>query len=363
MDKSALAKLRKLRDDLTKEYGTAVTRQDTVKPKYEAVSTGSVTLDVATCIGGYPMGRITVVWGPEGCGKTTMAIQGMKNAQRQYPDRLVGYIDMEQTFDWSWAEAHGLLLGEDRILHVYPENSEDVSDQIKKMLNTGLFSMIVVDSIGGMESKVAFEKKADESNMGKNAQIITRMSKNVAVHARKHDTAVIFISQVRADFKSHQGFDTFAGPKGMKHANSMVIKFSRTGTPALTTKIGDDIVPVGIEFKAKVDRSKVGPGGRSGTFVIVNQDTEKWGPVGLDTADEAVSIIDMLGLANKRGSWYDLHDGTSHNGRAAVKEHLRANPHLIEEVRQKALDSKAGDVIPEVEVEFSHTPPADEVDA
>jgi RecA/RadA recombinase len=81
MDKKALVALTKLRDNMTKAYGA-----------------------VATVIGGYPMGRITVVWGPEGCGKTTMAIHGMAEAQKAHPDKLVGYIDMEQTFDWTWAE-------------------------------------------------------------------------------------------------------------------------------------------------------------------------------------------------------------------------------------------------------------------
>jgi recombination protein RecA len=188
--------------------------------------------------------------------------------------------------------------------------------------------------------------------MGKNAQIITRMSKNVAVLARKNNVAVILISQVRADFKSVQGFDTFAGPKGMKHANSMVIKFSRTGTPALTIKEGSDTIPVGIEFKGKVDRSKCGPGGRSGTFVVLNQDTEKWGPVGLDSADETVAVIDLFGLATKRGSWYDLPDGSSHNGREALKVYLRDNPELIQTFRKEALATKAHEVTPDVEVEF-----------
>lgn len=358
MNKKNLAELAKLRDDMTKTYGNAVTRQESVKFTYECISTGSISLDVATVVGGLPLGRMVVYWGQEGCGKTTACIHAMKEAQLAYPDRVVGYIDMEQTFDWTWARNNGLDIHQDRLLHVYPDNSEDVSDQIKKMVSTGLFSLIVVDSIGGMESKKAFEKDADESNMGKNAQIITRMMKACAVQARKQQTAMIFVSQVRADFKSHTGFDTFAGPKSVRHSNSMVIKFSRTGTPMLTIKVGQDTVPVGKEFKAKVDRSKVGPEGRSGTFLIINQETEKYGPVGLDYTDEMVAMIDLLDLVPRRGSWYDLDNGDEVNGREKLKVYLRDHPEVVSHYRTKALATKASEVIPEetVEFAFAHSP-------
>lgn len=352
MDKQALAGLKKLRENMTKTWGDAVTRREKVITEWETIPTGSATLDVATGIGGWPVGRISLAWGQEGVGKTTMCLQAMTQAQKKYPNKLVGYIDMEQTFSFPWAESHGVDTSDERLLHVFPENSEDVSDQIKMMITSGLFSLIIVDSIGGMESKKAFEKTAEESNMGKNAQIITRMTKQLAVSARKYNVAVILISQVRADFKSHTGFDTFAGPKGMKHGTTMNVKFSRTATPPLTIKEGNDVVAVGIEIKGKVERNKLATAGKTGTFVIINTPTEKYGPVGLDTADEIRALIDLHGLLPKRGSWYDLPDGDAVNGKDALKAWLRDNPEQMEVYRQKAIDTQAHTVVSEEVVEF-----------
>lgn len=352
MNKTALAKLNALRADMTKTYGNAVTRNDNITRKYECVSTGSISLDVATVVGGLPLGRIAVYWGQEGQGKTTACIAAMVAAQKQFPDRIPGYIDMEQTFDFGWAESHGLKTDEENFLHVYPDNSEDVADQIKKMLLTGLFSIIIVDSIGGMESQKAFDKDAEQSNMGKNAQIITRMSKQVAVEARKNRTAIVFVSQVRADFASHAGFDTFAGPKSIRHSNSMVIKFSRTATPMLKVKVGGDDVTVGKEFKAKVERSKVGTEGRTGTFMVITQQTEKYGPIRIDSTDEMVSVVDLLGLIPKNGSRYLMDDDTKINGRDALKEHFRKTPADVVKYRQLAIDAMSAEVVAEEETEF-----------
>lgn len=343
--------LRTLRDQMTKTYGDGqVTRRDSVKA-YEVISTGSLALDLATRVGGWVRGRTHEIIGVEGVGKTTIAITSMAQAQAQYPKLATGYIDMEQTFDWDWAESNGLNTTDERFLHVFPDDTEDVSDMLRQMTQTGLFSLIVVDSIGGMESKQAFEKDAEDVVMGKNAQAITRMVKHVATLARQHNVAILFVNQYRANL-SGMGGDISAGPKALRYNTTMKVEMRRTGTPTLKIGSGDNEEEVGREVKAKVSRSKVAAQGKSAEFWIVNQPSDKYGPIGIDQADEAVMIGDTANIFGRRGSWYDLSDGTSHNGRNAVKMHLRENPILMQQILSEALAKVSDEVIDEVETTF-----------
>lgn len=342
MDKKALAGIEALRGKIAKQYGTALTRQETEPPKYEVISTGSLALDYATVVGGYVRGRIHLLWGPEGCLKTTQAIRAMAEAQKAFPDMAVAYIDMEQTFDFDWARLHGLDTSEHRFIHVFPENSEDVADLMKMQCQSGVVSMVVVDSVGGMVTKKATEKDADESDMGKNAQIVTRMCQITAVEARKNKVVVLIISQVRAII-SATGGETYAAPKALRHATSMVIKF-RKSDKAIMHKVEGEEIPVGQQFAAKIERSKVAAGGRTGFLTVYNVATEKYGPVGIDITDEAwtVGSKPSVGAIQQRGAWYDLPDGTKHNGQDAAKKHLASHPEVLRQVWDKALESVRG---------------------
>jgi recombination protein RecA len=347
------ASLKSLREQMTKTYGEGrVTRRDSVK-KYEVISTGSLSLDHAMRVGGWVRGRTHEIIGVEGVGKTTVTITSMAEAQRTYPDEVVGYIDMEQTFDFDWAAANGLDTSDDRFIHVFPDDTEQVSDMLRQMCQTGLFSMLVVDSIGGMESKQAFEKGADEAVMGRNAQAITRMVKHVATLARTHNVAIVFVNQYRANL-SGMGSDISAGPKALRYNTTMKVEMRRTGEPTLKVGKGADEEEVGRQVRAKVSRSKVAAQGKSAEFWIINQPTEEYGPIGIDQADEAVVIGDIAGIFGRRGSWYDLPDGTSHNGKDAVKTHLRANPEELQRIRKLALEKVSDEVTDEVETTFEN---------
>ncbi len=345
--KTALAGITKLRDKLAKDYGTALTRQDTVSTAYEVISTGSLALDYATVVGGLVRGRIHLFWGPEGCLKTTQAIRCMVQAQQECPDLAVAYIDMEQTFDFDWAHYHGLDTREHRFIHLFPENSEDVADMLKDTCQSGAISMAVVDSVGGMVTKKASEKDADESDMGKNAQVVTRMCQIAAVAARKNKVAVIIVSQVRAII-SATGGETYAAPKALRHATSMVVKF-RKSDKAIMHKVEGEDIPVGQPFAAKIERSKVAAGGRTAFMTVYNVATDKYGPVGLDLIDEAwtVGTKPSVSAIAQRGAWYDLPDGTKHNGADAAKKYLREHPDVLTEIWNKAIESVRSFVQPE----------------
>lgn len=348
-----------LRTNMVKTYGDGqVTRRDTVRP-YEVIPTGSMSLDLALRVGGWALGRIHEIVGPEGVGKTTLVINSAAQAQQKYSDRAVGYIDMEQTFDWDWAEAQGLDTDDDRFLHVYPDNSEDVSDQAKAMIETGLFSLIIIDSIGGMESKQAFDKEAGDVVMGRNAQVITRMVKRLAAEARKHQVAVIVINQYRANISNPMGMDISAGPKALKYATTTKVELRRSGEDALKYDFKDDEGPVvvGVPIKAKVTRNKIAAAYKSGTFWIINQETPEWGAIGIDQAVEAYTIGVFTGVIEPQGGGYHWMPWTTDkkeriHGKPATLAFLRANPDKAAEVRDAAVAKMAEDVIPEHLVDF-----------
>lgn len=356
------SRLSKVRADLTKVYGDRVTRRDTmVRPTF--VSTGSLTLDYALG-GGFALKRTHEIVGPEGMGKTTQTILAMVDAQRMFPDRGVAVIDMEQSFDFEWAEKLGLDLDEDRFIHVYPDHSEDVSDQITMLLRDGAISLVVVDSVGGMESKAAFEKKAEESAMGKNSQVISRMVKRVAGLCREQNAAVIFVNQYRADIGNPRGGQKSAGPSALKYNTTTKIKMSRTGEPTKKVAITDAVskapaeLEVGRQIRVKVERNKLAPQGRVADFWFYNVATDKYGSVGIDRADEAITLGIATGAIKRLSTVsYEFPDGTTvKGGRPGVEAAIAERPELVEVIRERALASIASDVKAERTVSYDDVP-------
>jgi len=348
-----------LRERMTKKYGDGrVVRRSEVEP-YQVISTGSYELDRATIVGGLVRGRIHEIAGQEGSGKTTLTINIMREAQKAYPDLAAGYIDMEQAFDWDWAEANGLDTSDKKFFYAYPDNSEDVSDQIKEMMETGLFSVVVVDSIGGMESKVAFDKEAEERVMGNNAQVITRMCKRLAMLARKHKVAVVLINQFRANLANPMGQDITAGPKALKYSTTMRIDVRQVFEDRIMATLAGikDPQEIGVKISARVVRNKVGPKGRKGDFFLISQATEEHGPIGIDTATEALTIGIESGLIQVEGGGYHSFPWTTDKkdrvrGRDTVLSFLRENPKRSAEIRALAITAQASEVIAEVDNSF-----------
>jgi recombination protein RecA len=351
--------LEALREKMTKKYGDGrVTRREEVT-RYEVTSTGSLSLDLALRVGGWVAGRIHEVVGTEGVGKTTLCITSMREAQKKYPDKAVGYIDMEQTFDWDWAEANGLDTSDLRFMHAYPDNSEDVSDQIKEMMETGLFAMIVVDSIGGMESKQAFDKEAEEQVMGRNAQVITRMAKRLAMLSRRHRCSVLLINQFRANLSNPMAGDQSAGPRALKYATTTKVEMRRTGETPLKVRFPDydEDQVVGKQVSARVSRSKVAAEGKKGIFWIINQPSVEYGPIGIDIADEALTVGMFTGaIIAEPGGYYVMPWTTGKkdrlHGKETVLAYLREHRDKAMEVRDSAVAKMAADVKTEVETRF-----------
>lgn len=346
--------LASIRESLEKTYGDRVVAREQMKP-IEAVSTGSLTLDYALRCGGWPIGRIVEIVGIEGVGKTTLVIRSLAEQQRKFPDRAVGYIDMEQTFQADWAEANGLDLSDDRFLLIRPDDSEHVSDMLRKMARTGEFSMVAVDSIGGMESRKAMEKDAEEATVGKNAQIITRMVKECAVLCRAHAMTVVLVNQYRANIGAYNGNDVPAGPKALKYATSVQVTMHRGGTAPLKIRMNGAEEQVGIQVRAKVARSKVAASGRTAEFWLLNQPTDQYGPIGIDIADEAMALGKLAQVIEQKGAWYTLPNGERFQGSDPMLGYLREHHDVAREIRDAAVGTVAHEVEPEKELVFDST--------
>lgn len=342
----------KFRDALEKRYGNRLTPTKQ-KTGYEIISTGSLTLDLAMRTGGWVRGRTHEIVGPPQVCKTTLCILTAFEHQKA-TKKAVGWIDMEQSFDFAWAETLGLDTSEKMFTHIYPDDSEDVSDMLKIMAQSELYGLIVIDSIGGMESRKAMEKDADESAMGRNAQVITRMVKQAATLARSNNITMIYVNQLRANL-AYTGADVPSGPRALQYNTTTSIKLSRKSGADAVRKIKQDGEDdeVGRLFKAIVTRNRVAPAGRQAEFWLFNQPTTEHGPVGIDRVDEAISLGLRMGVIVQGGASYRL-PGEEKGviGRAKLIKELKKHPELITRIREAALEQIKHEIIEEEETVY-----------
>jgi recombination protein RecA len=323
---------------MEKKYGhRAVTT--TLAPR-SFIPTGSLGVDHILRTGGWPVGLICEILGPPDVGKSTLVISSMIQALKMFPERGVCYIDMEGTFDYDWATSLGLACSEEDIasgrwLHLYPENSEEASDMVRDQTGTGLYSMVVMDSVGGMESKKALDKEAEKDSVGKNAQVITRMVKHLGTLARIRNASVLLVNQPRANINAMAVSDISAGPKALQHQTGMKIQMSRGGEMPRTMVFeqGQPAEPVAVQVKAKLVRSKITAPGRVCEYWICNRHTETYGPPGIYVADECVDIGIRTGAIKQAGAWYTFPAGLRVHSRDECYAAIRKLPELVEQVR------------------------------
>jgi recombination protein RecA len=328
--------LARFRDGLEKTYGDRVAARRAEPARYDVISSGSLTLDWALRRGGLVRGQQHEIVGAPDSAKTTLVINAMAAAQRKYPRKGVGYVDMEGTFDDEWAVRNGLDIGGD-FDHLYADDSEDASDQMRKLVHSGLYSLVVLDSVGAMESRKALAKDAKDELPGRNAQVITRMCKHLGSLTRQTGTTVILVNQLRANIGG-MGGDVSAGPKEMKHATTTRIAMSggREDPVSMIFEEGQPAEIVCLQFKARVTRMKVGPPGRIAEFWVNNRDTPEYGPAGINVIDEYLSVGVRLGAIERDGAGnYTLPGQPKIKGRAAVVQLLRSQPELCEAVRKR----------------------------
>lgn len=334
--------LRLFEEKFAKSFGEGRLRRG-AGAAYDIVSTGSLKLDYALGVGGLIVGRCYESWGEPSMGKSTMNLLMAAEQQRRFDDKMIGWIDVERTFDEAWARAHGVDV--DRLFVVSPNTAEEVSDQVRALMDSGLCSYVTVDSIGALISKSEIEKDAEEATVGKVAKIVTRMIRMAAPAAADKGVTFHVINQTRANIGAYGADTTGSGGFALQHGNTAKIAYRATGETPLMTGEGKTKTIVGRTFNLTVIKNKVAPPGRAAMVTLKNTATAEYGPIGLDLAGEAFTLADTFGLIERKGAWYTLHDGSRHNGGDAVRTHLRAHPDQITRIRDEALASISHTVI------------------
>jgi recombination protein RecA len=309
------------------------------------VPTGSHYLDWALRVGGWQLGRVYEVYGPKDAGKTTLTIASMIQHSLMFPDRGVAYINMEQTFETRRARAMGLDCSKEaqaagRWIPMLPEHSEHVSDMAREVVGSGYVSIVVIDSIGAMESDKTLNKTAEKAAdaVGRNAKIITQMGKALATLARINQCTVLLVNQPRAAVGSPMGGDVSAGPKHMQHATTSKIEMRGLGGEDDLRKLTlpGDYEPqvVSSKTRIRVPRLKNALPGRIAECYVNRIGTDQYGPAGIDCADELITLALREKIVTVGGSYYTLPDGHKIQGRIAFAQHLRAHPEACELIRK-----------------------------
>lgn len=350
-------------DKFEEKFAKAMGSRPTTKKRKRApvVSTGSLNLDVATVVGGTPTGRIIESWGPEHAGKTTLAIIEACEFQKAYPNKRVAWVDMEQTFDDDWAEALGLDFS--KWWFYTPETAEDVADAVKQFVSSGLCSYVVLDSVGGMISRLEMEKDADEDTVGKVPKVVTRMVKAASPMAFANGTTVHVINQVRANIGGWGPDEDTGGGWALKHVTTQKRQIRRSGGEgsAHSVKVpGEEKpIPVGHKIAVRIQKNKQAPFGRVAELWLHNVETPQYGPVGIDQVQETFDFAKRFKLLGPKATSgrYHFEDGSEEGvevlGAPKALEYLRERPEVVSDLREKVLATLADQVTEE---------PAPEVD-
>ena len=333
-----------------KKYGSSIVRNDTLK-KVQFIPTGCTALDIAMG-GGVPVGRVSEFLGKPGSGKTGTLISMLVQAQKMFPDRAVAYVDIERTWTDEWAEALGLDLK--RLAFAKPKYAEEASDIARDWIRSGLISAIGIDSIGGMErQETLYEKSAEDNDMGKNAQVITRMAKQLATIGNDNDVATVFVNQYRADLKN-PGYDKASGPMILSYATSCSVSFRGTGGQGniYTEKRNGEDITLSYKIATRVIRSKLIAAGRGAEYWFNKEPSER-GPVGIDEIPELVGLAQMKSIITPgNGSWWFLPNGEKANGQAQLVAYVREHLDVQQTLRDALITSVGPDLIDQPEVEF-----------
>ncbi len=329
--------------EFAKDMGFDLKSNDT----YDVVSTGSLNLDYALTVGGMPTGRVIEIWGPEHAGKTTVGCLMAAEYQRKFPNKKVAWVDMEQTFDPVWAEKLGVDVK--AMWRPTVKTAEDTADATKRLVESGLCSLVVLDSVGGMIAKMELQKEADEATVGLVAKIVTRMVKQVSPMAKSNGTTVCVVNQVRAAIGSYGADETTAGGWALKHVTTIRLRVKRGSMPHTITKDGKQ-VPVGHQMSIQVQKNKLGPYGQVAMVWLHNVATDKFGPIGVDVAQETFDFCKRMKLLGTKQGYYLFPDGeTEVRGEPAAVQMLRDRDDWRDVLRGKVLASLAGKQIDESE--------------
>ena len=323
-DKEAKLKALKLTmDKLDKTYGKgAVMRMgDDAVEEVEVIPSGSLGLDVALGIGGYPRGRVIEIYGPESSGKTTLTLHAIAEAQKA--GGIAAFIDAEHAFDRFYAEKLGVNT-EDLIIS-QPDNGEQALEIADNLIRSGAIDLIVIDSVAALTPKAEIEGDMGDSKVGLHARLMSQALRKLTGTIAKTNCTCIFINQLREKIGVMFGNpETTTGGNALKFYASVRLDIRRS------TQIKDGENVIGNRTKVKIVKNKVAPPFRVAEFDILYGE-------GVSKMGEIIDLGTQYEVIQKSGSWFS-YDGTKlGQGREGVKSVLRDNPELADEIEQKII--------------------------
>ena len=289
----------------------------------EVIPSGSIALDYALGVGGYPKGRIVEIYGPESSGKTTLAIHAIAEAQKQ--GGIAAFIDAEHAFDRFYAANLGVNV--DELLISQPDNGEQALDIADQLIRSAAVDIIVIDSVAALTPKAELEGDMGDNKVGLQARLMSQALRKLTATISKTNTTCIFINQLREKIGVMFGNpETTTGGNALKFYASVRLDIRKSSS----IKDGDNVI--GNEVKVKVVKNKVAPPFRRAEFEIMYGE-------GICRVGEVVDLGVDFGILEKSGSWYSYNGSKLGQGKEATKRVVRDNPELCDEITSKIYEA------------------------
>ncbi|MBG44696.1 MAG: recombinase RecA [Aequorivita sp.] len=325
------AKLKALKltlDKLDKTYGkgTVMKMGDSAVEDVDVIPTGSLGLDVALGVGGYPRGRVIEIYGPESSGKTTLTLHAMAEAQKK--GGIAAFIDAEHAFDRIYAEKLGVDI--ENLIISQPDNGEQALEIADNLIRSGAIDIVIIDSVAALTPKSEIEGEMGDSKMGLHARLMSQALRKLTGSISKTKCTVIFINQLREKIGVMFGNpETTTGGNALKFYASVRLDIRRS------TQIKDtDSNATGNKTRVKVVKNKVAPPFKQAEFDIMYGE-------GISKVGEIIDLGVDFEIIKKAGSWFSYDDTKLGQGRDAVKNLLLDNPELMDELEKKIKDAIA----------------------
>ena len=327
---SKLKALKLTLDKLDKTYGKGSVMKlgDQTIEKVESISSGSIGLDIALGVGGYPKGRVVEIYGPESSGKTTLTLHAIAECQKA--GGIAAFIDAEHAFDRFYAEKLGVDLGE--LVISQPDNGEQALEIADNLIRSGAVDALVIDSVAALTPKSEIEGEMGDSKMGLHARLMSQALRKLTASISKTNCTVFFINQLREKIGVMFGNpETTTGGNALKFYASVRIDIRRS-TQLKDTEGGVQ----GNKTRVKIVKNKVAPPFKTAEFDIMYGE-------GISKIGEILDIGVEKDIIEKSGSWFSYGGSKLGQGRDSVKSILKDNPELMEELEQKILEELKSD--------------------